>query len=448
MPADTTSIFPAKEKLFANAFQYAAIGMALVSPEGRWLMVNKALCQLIGYGETELMSMTFQDITHPDDLEDDLSSVQRMLAGDIESYQMEKRYFHKNGEIIHVLLSVSLVRNDSGEPTFFISQIQDITERKNLEQELFKQATEDPLTGVCNRRQFFELAMREMLRGGRYREPMALLMLDIDHFKAINDTHGHAKGDEVLQGMARICTGALRGSDIFGRIGGEEFGVLLVNSDPMEAGAIAERLRVSIESMVVLADAERIRCSVSIGAVAFAGDELSLEHRLKQADTALYAAKKAGRNQVKLLNEVGTGPKGSGISKAFFLRFSWNAGYESGNEIIDRQHKHLFELTNRLLDGLMQGDDNQAASRILLYELVQHIETHFDTEEALLQDRKYPAAEQHVKIHQALRGTMQTILKKHQEGSLPIDELFEVLAKEVVSRHLLEEDVKFFNAIR
>ena len=130
------------DSLFQSAFEFAAIGMALVSPEGKWLRVNRSVCEITGYTEAELLKRTFQDITHPDDLDLDLANVDKMLAGNIATYQMEKRYLHKKGNIVWVQLSVSLVRNPAGEPLFFISQIQDITRQKTSEQELVKAAAE------------------------------------------------------------------------------------------------------------------------------------------------------------------------------------------------------------------------------------------------------------------------------------------------------------------
>ena len=130
------------DSLFQSAFEFAAIGMAIVSPEGKWLRVNRSICEITGYSEAELLKRTFQDITHPDDLEPDLENVRKMLAGEIDTYQMEKRYFHKNGSIVWVLLSVSLVRTKSGEPLFFIGQIQDITRQKASEQKLATAAAE------------------------------------------------------------------------------------------------------------------------------------------------------------------------------------------------------------------------------------------------------------------------------------------------------------------
>lgn len=121
------------EDRFSSAFEYAAIGMALVSPSGRWLKVNRSLCDLLGYTEAELMVKTFQDVTHPDDLSTDLGYVQQMLAGELRTYEMQKRYFHKLGQVIWVRLSVSLIRNQQREPLYFISQIENITERKKAE---------------------------------------------------------------------------------------------------------------------------------------------------------------------------------------------------------------------------------------------------------------------------------------------------------------------------
>ena len=123
------------EERFSGAFAHAPIGVALVSPEGQWLKVNRALCDLVGYSEAELLTRTFQDITHPDDLEIDLENVRRMIAGEILSYQMEKRYVHARGHLVTVLLNVSLVRDARDEPRYFIAQMQDITSRKETDLE-------------------------------------------------------------------------------------------------------------------------------------------------------------------------------------------------------------------------------------------------------------------------------------------------------------------------
>ncbi len=128
--------FRLSEARFRGAFDASAIGMALVNPEGRWLQVNRALCEIVGYEEVELLAMTFQEITHPDDLEADLSHLRRLVDGEISSYHMEKRYIHKNGHEVWIILSVSLVRDNAGQPLHYVAQIEDITSRKRFEEDL------------------------------------------------------------------------------------------------------------------------------------------------------------------------------------------------------------------------------------------------------------------------------------------------------------------------
>ena len=131
-----------EQSRFRGAFDSSAIGMALVSPDGRFLEVNPSLCELVGYDEEELVGSTFQEITHPDDLDADLAFAQHMLAGEIPSYRMEKRYIHRDGRIVWILLSVSLVRDAVGEPLHFVSQIEDVTDRKRAEADRARLETE------------------------------------------------------------------------------------------------------------------------------------------------------------------------------------------------------------------------------------------------------------------------------------------------------------------
>ena len=144
------------EERFSSAFENASIGMALVSLEGRWLKVNRALCELVGYSSDELAAKTFQDITHPDDLAADLDYVRKVIAGDISSYQMEKRYLHKLGQVVWILLSVSLVRDAAGRPLHFIAQIQDISARQQAQSEL--ERTHEELLAASRRGGMAEVA--------------------------------------------------------------------------------------------------------------------------------------------------------------------------------------------------------------------------------------------------------------------------------------------------
>ncbi len=178
-------------------FDHAPIGMALVAPDGRWLIVNRAICEIVGYSEPELLTKTFQDITHPEDLEADLHYVDRMLAGELGEYTMEKRYVQASGEIVWVLLSVSMVHDDAGAPLYFVAQVQDISAQKSLEARLRHDAMEDSLTGLKNRRAFEEALERQLAHNLRYGGRSALLLIDLDNFKLINDRLGHHVGDAL-----------------------------------------------------------------------------------------------------------------------------------------------------------------------------------------------------------------------------------------------------------
>jgi len=287
------------EERFRSTFDAAAIGMALVNLEGRFIRVNAALCHIVGYTEEELTQKTFQDITHPDDLETDLALIYELLAGARQSYQMEKRYVKKDGRVIWILLSGSAVRDSAGKVLYFVGQIQDINERKVLLDRLERQAQQDYLTGLYNRRFFLEQGETELARAQRYDNELSLFMLDIDHFKAINDTYGHATGDAALLELSHVLRETLRSVDIIGRWGGEEFVILLPETDAQEAAEIAERLREAVEhAKVTPATGLPLHFTVSIGIATLKEKDANIDVLLNYADEALYQAKNTGRNKV------------------------------------------------------------------------------------------------------------------------------------------------------
>jgi diguanylate cyclase (GGDEF)-like protein/PAS domain S-box-containing protein/hemerythrin-like metal-binding protein len=431
--------------IFSNAFRYAAIGMALVALNGKWLKVNRSLCEMLGYSEDEILEKTFQDITHPDDIDEDLVYVTRMLAGVIDTYQMEKRYFHKEGYVINILLSVSLVVNKDGSPRFFISQIQDITRRKQAEEELLKISREDTLTGIANRRYFFEHASREMIRGRRFNESQTLAMLDVDYFKNINDTFGHETGDVVLKKMAGECKKILREVDIFGRIGGEEFGILFLNTDKKTSQILAERLRSHIEKIEVITSAGKINFTVSIGMVSFRGGNKSIDERLSIADQALYQAKESGRNRIEIISEDPSAPEETPESiHSQLVRLMWKDEYASGNLLIDSQHRNLFTCANELLNAIITGQTD----KIVLFfsnNLLNHTVQHFFDEEKILYEYKFPEFQSHYNIHRELEKKMSQTIANYKNDKVHVGELFSFLVTDIILEHMVLEDQKFFS---
>ncbi|MDF3983544.1 EAL domain-containing protein [Luteibacter sp. PPL201] len=421
------------ERRFELAFRHAAIGMAIAALDGRWLQVNPALCEIFGYAESELLTSGFQEVTHPDDLAADLELTQSLLSGERVSFHMEKRYVRRDGHVVHALLTVALVRDDHGEPLYFISQVQDITERKAFEDALFRErelaevtlksigdavittdtdlvitsinpiaeamtgwsgheavgrpmdevfqlrdavtrrplanplgtavakntivgiatdaillhrngfdspiedsaapihdyagnvvggvmvfhdvsetralalkmahlAHHDTLTGLPNRTLLQSRMEFAITVASRRNQRAALLFVDIDHFKQINDSMGHAAGDALLQEVARRIRAAVRPDDTVSRLGGDEFVVLLPHIEAAhDAAAVAEQVLEACRQAVGV-DASALAISFSIGISLYPDDARVAESLLRHADTAMYEAKMQGRNGYRFFN--------------------------------------------------------------------------------------------------------------------------------------------------
>jgi diguanylate cyclase (GGDEF)-like protein/PAS domain S-box-containing protein len=283
---------------FETAFTAAPIGMAMVGLDGRFLRANKALCELLGYDADEITTLTFQQITHPDDLETDLGHVDQLIAGEIDTYTMEKRYFTKEGHLIWVLLAASLVRDDEGNPLHFISQIRDISERKRMTERLKELAEHDSVTDLYNRRRFEEELARQVSRCQRYGETACLLVLDVDSFKGVNDRYGHKLGDAALRFVARMLRQRLRAGDVIARIGGDEFAAVLPGASTELAVSVAEELRESIRDTPVGLGSDQTTMTVSIGLQILDENTPSDQEAFVAADKAMYRAKAAGRDMV------------------------------------------------------------------------------------------------------------------------------------------------------
>jgi diguanylate cyclase (GGDEF)-like protein/PAS domain S-box-containing protein len=278
---------------FEAAFNAAPHGVAIVGLDGTFLHVNQKLSEILGYAPTEMAAVTFQEITHPDDLGADLAQVDALLAGELDTYEMEKRYFTREGHLIWVLLAVAIVREEDGSPRHFISQVQDISERKRLEAHTYELANRDPITSLYNRRRFEEELKRQIARCREGGESAALLLLDLDRFKTVNDSDGHIAGDRLIRMVGRTLDERVAEPDVAARIGGDEFAVILRNIDLAQARAVAEELRMAIAA----ADTERT-CTASLGLCRLHGDVPDAETCFRAVDRAMYRAKGQGRDRV------------------------------------------------------------------------------------------------------------------------------------------------------
>ena len=293
------------EERFRSAFDYAAIGMALVSPEGKWLQVNHSLCEIVGYSEQELLGMNWESITHPDDLSSVRTHVEQLLAGKLPTYQTEKRYLHKNGSEVWIFLSLSLTRDPETKSTRLIFQIQDITDRKRAERQLLHDALHDTLTGLPNRALFVDRLKQALARTKRLGpHQFSVLFLDLDRFKVINDSLGHIVGDQLLVGIARRLEACLRPGDTVARLGGDEFTILLEDViDIDEAITVAERVEKELSSPFNLGGHE-VFTTVSIGIAPSTIGYDRPDDILRDADTAMYRAKSLGKARHEVFDKT------------------------------------------------------------------------------------------------------------------------------------------------
>ena len=455
------------EERFRNAFESASCGMAIVALDGRWIRVNHALCEMLGYEEKELLATDFQALTHPDDLDADLAAVKRLVSGaDTRYYHLVKRYFHKHGHVVWALLAASLVRDEQGRPLYFVSQVVDITQQKQgqwleddrrdvlemvarhqpvenvllrlcrmcerqvsgvvaslmllqdgtlrnvapnlppdfaealapklltlaaalcaraemngrfacsdiardvewaafresafkhgfrgcwaapvrssegdflgmvvlylrsgrepdewgqrlldqaaklatvaiehreLAQQLTHRAFHDPLTGLPNRLLFEERLSQALARARRNRTSVALLSVDLDHFKKVNDTLGHEGGDELLQQFSVRLRGALRETDTVARVGGDEFLVVLGDlTDPNGPAVVARKLVEALRAPFTLAGTEHV-VTASVGVCTYPADAQDVVSLHRGADAAVYRAKRCGRNRYQLASDL------------------------------------------------------------------------------------------------------------------------------------------------
>ena len=290
------------EACFKSTFEDAPIGMARLSIDpaspGRFLEVNQAFCELTGYSREQLETLDCEALTHPEDVEEDASLLAQLVAGEIQNYEIETRCIHAERHVVWVLVTASLVRDDSGKPLYCIRQIQDIQERKQFAGHLEYLADHDALTGLFNRRRFVRELSHQMSYAHRYGEGGAVLFLDIDNFKDVNDTLGHQAGDELIASVAHLLGERLRETDAIARLGGDEFAVLLPRVGADEAAAVARGLMQAVRQNPLRSTGRPIALTVSVGIAPFhAGAGTTADDLLIEADLAMYNAKEVGRDR-------------------------------------------------------------------------------------------------------------------------------------------------------
>jgi len=292
-------------------------------------------------------------------------------------------------------------------------------------------AMKDELTGVYNRHYLDQTLHAEMERQDRYNMPLSLIMIDVDHFKSINDNFGHDVGDIVLTEIARRISEGIRETDVLFRWGGEEFLILMPHTEISGAALLAEKLRMIVSSVPIT--------PVDIVTASFGVAERKKDEQrngvFRRIDQALYRAKNGGRNRVEIQTEY--------ISTSGTVRLEWNKEWESGNAKIDDAHRTLVRMGNELFNlSITQGSSPLLLEKI--NGLIDHLRTHFSEEDDILSESGYPGTEEHARIHKNLLHEAMTFREKFIAGECESSLIFNFIVNRIIVDHLLSTDILFF----
>lgn len=514
------------ERRFRMVFEHTALPMVRNSLQGEFIEVNDAWCNLFGYGRDEALAqhLSWQRITHPEDLDPDSILVKRLLAGEIEDFRIEKRYLRKDGRILWGILQVTLVHDVNGAPEYFISALQDITERKQLEkalednlsilrmalegaqeavwewdlvtgkakfstqyytmlgyepdefpanqdewlarihpderdavigkirdelaqnqdqhiaeyrmrakdgryrwiqgrgkciafdetgkptrmvgintdfterkqseQQISFMAYHDKLTGLPNRALLFDRLAQAMSHAKRDKKYVALLFVDLDGFKAINDEHGHEAGDAVLKMSAQRFLACVRAVDTVARFGGDEFAIILGNLDaPEQAKGVADKIVQAFAQGLILPGGSECTVGASVGISIYPDHGSAMDSLMTAADRAMYESKRRGKNSYTFFSETATAEEAPWIS--------FEPSHLVGIEEFDEQHRNLVYLVNRLNEALKHGESKET-TLLMFDELLVATTHHFDTESRYMKLYHYPDEEAHEAEHEHL----------------------------------------------
>jgi diguanylate cyclase (GGDEF)-like protein/PAS domain S-box-containing protein len=291
----------AAETRFEIGFEQAAIGAAIADLDGIPIRANPALCSLFGRPEHLLVGRQWGEYTHPGEVPLWKATQSRVAAGH-DTFEDERRYVRPDGTVVWASCHVTLVRDESRQPQYFFAQLQDITARKQMEEDLAHQALHDSLTGLPNRVLLTDRLVQGLARSRRRGSRLGVMFLDLDHFKVINDSLGHTAGDDLLRLTAERITATIRPGDTVARFGGDEFIIVCDDVTALQTEVIAQRVLDALRQPCLIGN-EQMNPTASLG-IAVADGDATAESLLRDSDAAMYRAKERGRGRVELFDEV------------------------------------------------------------------------------------------------------------------------------------------------
>ena len=443
------------EQRFRDIAEVSADWIWEVDAQTRYTYASDSVITMLGYTPEDVLGKTPFDFMTSEDAQHVAPMFNRMFAAKMQFSDLEHRVLGKDGAVHIALTNGTPILDKQGKLLGYRGVDRDITERKQLEDQIRQLAFHDSLTGLPNRRLLSDRMTQVMANTKRNGCSGALLFLDLDNFKPLNDAFGHEAGDLLLIEVAARLRSCVRETDTVARFGGDEFVVLLseLNIDgsvsTLQAATIAEKIRCSLSEPYKLTVKHEGQgditiehhCAASIGVTLFVRNEVE-DDILKRADAAMYAAKESGRNAVQFAPETPRYDEGGETITADFVQLTWHSAYNSGNVMIDEQHRALLDGINQLLAAILTmrpADEVSTLIDVVIRDTVQH----FKDEEAIIAAAGFPGLAEHAAIHRTILDDAYSFVNRFHAGTLPLGELFQFLAKEV-AQHMLGSDREFF----
>ena len=437
------------EKSFTEIFNYNPEFLVITDEKFKIVKVNKTFEQIAGNNLEVILYNGFLKFIHIEDIAETLNSLTKVndvnpmvtfcnkLRKNNNNYievewwcMLNKGYIYLSGRDVTAEKAMKRKIEQTNKELLMLNE-----QLKEKNEKLLKSAITDELTGVYNRKFFEKRVVEEMEIADRANEHISLIIFDLDRFKLVNDNFGHQFGDEVLKRTTQIAGDLIRKTDFLNRVGGEEFAIILPNTNKAQAVFVAEKVRKALE------DNKHFKVGQVTGSfgVAERMKAESLRSWYKRADNALYQAKNTGRNRVVDSDKIDI--------PLVSLQVQWRQEWNCGNDEIDEQHDKILQIANDLITKIYAGaSHNECMDMIKLF--LEYVVNHFATEERILMEIEYDGLIAHIKKHEYLTNKAIYLKECYEKKELQPAAFLSFIIDEVVVEHLTKEDTKFFALLK
>ena len=437
------------EKSFTEIFNYNPEFLVITDEKFKIVKVNKTFEQIAGNNLEVILYNGFLKFIHIEDIAETLNSLTKVndvnpmvafcnkLRKNNNTYievewwcMLNKGYIYLSGRDVTAEKVMKRKIEQANKELLMLNE-----QLKEKNEKLLKSAIKDELTGVYNRKFFEKRVVEEMEIADRANEHISLIIFDLDRFKLVNDNFGHQFGDEVLKRTTQIAGDLIRKTDFLNRVGGEEFAIILPNTNKAQAVFVAEKVRKALE------DNQHFKVGQVTGSfgVAERMKAESLRSWYKRADNALYQAKNTGRNRVVDSDKIDI--------PLVSLQVQWRQEWNCGNDEIDEQHDKILQIANDLITKIYAGaSHNECMDMIKLF--LEYAVNHFATEERILMEIEYDGLIAHIKKHEYLTNKAIYLKECYEKKELQPAAFLSFIIDEVVVEHLTKEDTKFFALLK